>query len=67
VRSGIAPVRRPAVPDLSLQATPSIDYQNGYGAYLSGAGLVDNPCTPNVRAYLDWENGWLRARDDELS
>jgi hypothetical protein len=42
------------VRDLSLRATPSIDYQKGYDAYLSGAGLADNPYPPDVRAYLDW-------------
>lgn len=48
------------------QRAPSIDYQRGYGAYLAGAGLAENPYTPDVRAYLDWENGWSQARDDDL-
>jgi ribosome modulation factor len=44
---------------------PSTDYQRGYGAYLAGAGLAENPYPRDVRAYLDWENGWSQARDDE--
>ena len=48
------------------QEGPSIDYQRGYGAYLAGAGLAENPYPPDVRAYLDWENGWSQARDDDL-
>jgi restriction system protein len=47
------------------QRAPSTDYQTGYGAYLAGAGLADNPYPRDVRAYLDWENGWSQARDDE--
>jgi len=43
----------------------SIDYQNGYGAYLAGARLADNPHAPDASAFLDWENGWSQARDDE--
>jgi hypothetical protein len=42
----------------------SIDYQRGYAAYLAGSGLPDNPHPPDVRAHLDWENGWSQARDD---
>jgi restriction system protein len=44
----------------------SIDYQRGYEAYLAGAGLGDNPFPRDMRAHLDWENGWSQARDDEL-
>jgi restriction system protein len=47
------------------QRAPSTDYQRGYGAYLTGAGLAENPYPRDVRAYLDWENGWSQARDDE--
>jgi hypothetical protein len=47
------------------QRAPSTDYQRGYGAYLGGAGLAENPYPRDVRAYLDWENGWSQARDDE--
>ncbi|MGH6900971.1 MAG: hypothetical protein ACREJ5_31195 [Geminicoccaceae bacterium] len=50
----------------SSSRTSSIDYQRGYGAYLAGAKLADNPYPPDVRAYLDWENGWSQARDDDL-
>jgi restriction system protein len=47
------------------QRAPSTDYQRGYGAYLAGAGLAENPYPRDIRAYLDWENGWSQARDDE--
>ena len=43
----------------------SIDYQSGYGAFLAGARLAENPHAPDARAYLDWENGWSQARDDQ--
>ena len=48
------------------QRTPTVDYQRGYEACLTGANLADNPHAPDVRAYLDWENGWSQARDDLL-
>ena len=50
----------------SSRRAASIDYQRGYGAYLAGAKLAENPHPPDVRAYLDWENGWSQARDDDL-
>ena len=50
----------------SPQRAASIDYQRGYGAYLAGAKLAENPHPPDARAYLDWENGWSQARDDDL-
>jgi len=40
-------------------------YDLGYEAYGSGRGLADNPQPPDVRAALDWENGWSQARDDD--
>ena len=52
----------PATP----QRAPAVDYHAGYEANLAGAGLADNPHAPDVRAYLDWENGWSQARDDRL-
>ena len=48
------------------QRAPTIDYHRGYEANLAGAALADNPHAPDVRAYLDWENGWSQARDDHL-
>lgn len=54
--------RGPAVP----QRTPDIDYQRGFEAHLAGVSLADNPHPPDVRAYLDWENGWSQARDEQL-
>jgi ribosome modulation factor len=49
----------------SSKRPASIDYQSGYGAYLAGAKLAENPHAPDARAYLDWENGWSQARDDK--
>ena len=49
------------------QRAPNVDYQRGFEAYLAGVGLADNPHAPDVRAYLDWENGWSQARDEQLS
>ena len=46
---------------------PSIDYQRGYDAFLAGASLADNPFPGDVRASLDWENGWSQARDDAIN
>lgn len=40
------------------------NYDQGYEAYGAGRGLADNPHAPDVRASLDWENGWSQARDD---
>jgi restriction system protein len=39
-------------------------YDQGYEAFGTGRGLADNPHAPDVRASLDWENGWSQARDD---
>jgi restriction system protein len=44
---------------------PRSHYDLGYEAYGSGDGLADNPHPADVRAALDWENGWSQARDDE--
>jgi len=40
-------------------------YDLGYEAYGRGRGLADNPQPPDVRAALDWQNGWSQARDDD--
>jgi ribosome modulation factor len=48
------------------ERAPTVDYHRGYEAYLAGARLADNPFPPDVRAHLDWENGWSQARDDHL-
>ena len=61
-----------AYPEASGRASPAtarsspVEYQRGYEANLAGASLADNPHAPDVRAYLDWENGWSQARDDRL-
>jgi restriction system protein len=44
----------------------TVAYQRGYGDCLGGANLADNPHPPDVRASLDWENGWSQACDDRL-
>ena len=46
------------------QRASNADYRSGFEAFLAGASLADNPHPPDVRAYLDWENGWSQARDD---
>jgi ribosome modulation factor len=48
------------------ERTPSADYHRGYEACLAGANLADNPHPRDVRACLDWANGWSQARDDHL-
>ena len=48
------------------ERAPTVDYHRGYEACLAGANLADNPHPPDVRGYLDWENGWSQARDDHL-
>lgn len=45
---------------------PNTDYQRGFEAFLAGVSLADNPHPPDVRACLDWENGWSQARDEQL-
>jgi ribosome modulation factor len=49
----------------ATERAPSVDYQRGYEANVAGANLTDNPHPPDERAYLDWENGWSQARDDQ--
>ena len=39
-------------------------YEEGFGAYASGAGLPDNPYPGDSCAHLHWENGWSQARDE---
>jgi ribosome modulation factor len=51
---------------ITAERAPSIDYHRGYEACLAGANLADNPHPRDVRAYLDWANGWSQARDDHL-
>ena len=48
------------------ERAPTVDYHRGYEAGLVGANLADNPHPRDVRAYLDWANGWSQARDDHL-
>ena len=58
----------PAVPraPAASQRAPDTGYQSGFEAFLAGISLADNPHPPDVRAYLDWENGWSQARDERL-
>jgi ribosome modulation factor len=39
-------------------------YEEGFGAYLSGRGLADNPYHVDNCAHLHWANGWSQARDE---
>jgi ribosome modulation factor len=60
-RSAVAPeVDRPASPPAARPA----DYERGYGAYVAGLGLADNPYPADSSGRLEWENGWSQARDD---
>jgi hypothetical protein len=54
----------PAAP-AAAQRAASTEYHRGFEAFLAGVGLADNPHPPDVRAYLDWENGWSQARDEQ--
>jgi len=59
----------PAVPAAPAAAPGASDteYRKGFEAFLAGVSLADNPHPPDVRAYLDWENGWSQARDQKLA
>jgi restriction system protein len=46
---------------------PDSEYQRGFEAALAGKSLADNPHPRDDRAYLDWENGWSQARDDQFA
>lgn len=39
-------------------------YEEGFGAYESGAGLPDNPYHGDNCAHQQWANGWSQARDE---
>ena len=39
-------------------------YEEGFGAYASGAGLPDNPYHGDNCAHQQWANGWSQARDE---
>jgi hypothetical protein len=55
-----------ATAELHEEARPRRShYDVGYEAYGAGRGLADNPHAPDMRASLDWENGWSQARDDD--
>ena len=59
----------PAVPAAPAPAPGASDteYRRGFEAFLAGVSLADNPHPPDVRAYLDWENGCSQARDHKLA
>jgi ribosome modulation factor len=59
---GASPRSAPA----TAERAPTVDYHRGYEACLGGANLADNPHPRDVRACLDWANGWSQARDDHL-
>jgi hypothetical protein len=66
------PVNGHSTPAARGAAAPAADqganteYHSGFEAFRAGVGLSDNPHPPDVRAYLDWENGWSQARDEQL-
>jgi hypothetical protein len=39
-------------------------YEEGFGAFLAGKGLPDNPYAGDNCAHLHWANGWSQARDE---
>jgi len=39
-------------------------YEEGFAAYASGAGLLDNPYHGDNCAHQQWANGWSQARDE---
>ena len=39
-------------------------YEEGFAAYASGAGLPDNPYHGDNCAHQQWANGWSQARDE---
>jgi hypothetical protein len=39
-------------------------YEEGFGAFLAGKGLPDNPYHGDNCAHLHWANGWSQARDE---
>jgi len=46
------------------EASPGPDpYEEGFGAYASGAGLVENPYHVDNSAHQQWAHGWSQARD----
>lgn len=45
------------------QASPE-PYEEGFGAYLAGKGLPDNPYPEDHCAHGHWANGWSQARDE---
>jgi hypothetical protein len=45
------------------QAAPE-PYEEGFGAYLAGRGLPDNPYPPDHCGHGHWANGWSQARDE---
>lgn len=46
------------------EASPGPDpYEEGFGAYASGAGLVENPYHVDNYAHQQWAHGWSQARD----
>jgi hypothetical protein len=47
----------------NAQATPE-PYEEGFGAYLAGRGLPDNPYPRDHCAHGHWANGWSQARDE---
>ncbi len=51
---------------LSPADTCLAEYDKGFAAYRMGAAVEDNPYSPEISAFLAWENGWFEARDEQL-
>jgi ribosome modulation factor len=66
VNGHAGPGASPRSAPVRAERAPTVDYHRGYEACLAGANLADNPHPRDVRAYLDWANGWSQARDDHL-
>jgi ribosome modulation factor len=66
VNGHAGPGTSPRSAPVRAERAPTVDYHRGYEACLAGANLADNPHPRDVRAFLDWANGWSQARDDHL-
>jgi ribosome modulation factor len=66
VNGHAGPGASPRSAPVRAERAPTVDYHRGYEACLAGANLADNPHPRDVRACLDWANGWSQARDDHL-
>ena len=40
-------------------------WEEGWGAYIDGVPIQENPWIEGTPNYTDWEEGWLRAKYSE--